>query len=165
MNANRSRIINNEIKTNAELHALTDTKKCNKCHKILPYTEYDLSTRRDGTKFIRGQCKTCSLKSRYKNENTKGQHLRKYWPETTGQQAYNNYMNLLIKQENRCKICNNPETKIMNRKQAVSDLAVDHCHQTGKVRGLLCDNCNKAIGFIKDSPELCILMANYLKNT
>ena len=42
-------------------------------------------------------------------------------------------------------------------------LAVDHCHKTGKIRQLLCSNCNPAIGFIKDSPELARKMADYLE--
>lgn len=41
-------------------------------------------------------------------------------------------------------------------------LAVDHCHQTGKIRGLLCSACNKAIGGFKDSPMLLIKAMRYL---
>ena len=41
-------------------------------------------------------------------------------------------------------------------------LAVDHNHKTGKVRGLLCSNCNLAIGNLKESPELFIKVLHYL---
>lgn len=41
---------------------------------------------------------------------------------------------------------------------------VDHCHKTGKIRGLLCSACNKSIGLLKDDPERCLRMAKYLKN-
>jgi hypothetical protein len=42
-------------------------------------------------------------------------------------------------------------------------LNVDHCHTTGKVRGLLCDACNRAIGLLKDSQELLEKAKQYLK--
>lgn len=45
-----------------------------------------------------------------------------------------------------CAICEGTD---MNRM-----LSVDHCHDTGRVRGLLCGTCNRALGLFKDSPEL-----------
>lgn len=41
---------------------------------------------------------------------------------------------------------------------------VDHCHATGKARGLLCSNCNHAIGKMKDDPSLLRKAATYLEN-
>lgn len=43
-------------------------------------------------------------------------------------------------------------------------LVVDHCHATGKVRGLLCHNCNRALGLLKDSSESLRCAINYLSN-
>ena len=42
-------------------------------------------------------------------------------------------------------------------------LVVDHCHATGKVRGVLCSNCNVAIGMAGDNPERLVKMADYLR--
>ncbi len=60
---------------------------------------------------------------------------------------------LLIKQNNACSIC-----KVIPK----TTLHVDHCHATNKVRGLLCGNCNRAIGLMKDNPEFFMSAANYL---
>ncbi len=42
-------------------------------------------------------------------------------------------------------------------------LAVDHCHETGLVRGLLCRNCNVGIGNLRDDSKLCRAAAEYLE--
>lgn len=42
---------------------------------------------------------------------------------------------------------------------------VDHCHKTGRVRGLLCDPCNRGIGFLKEDPERIRRAAHYLERT
>jgi DNA gyrase/topoisomerase IV subunit A len=65
------------------------------------------------------------------------------------------YNKMIKEQGGVCYICQNPPN--------VKALAVDHCHTTGKVRRLLCDNCNKGLGCFKDSPELLQKAINYLK--
>ena len=44
-------------------------------------------------------------------------------------------------------------------------LFVDHCHSTGKIRGLLCQQCNTALGMVKDNPEILMGLIVYLKET
>lgn len=60
-------------------------------------------------------------------------------------------------QSGLCAICRQPETAKRRRR-----LSVDHDHKTGAVRGLLCGNCNKGIGCLKDSPELLARAMEYL---
>lgn len=57
------------------------------------------------------------------------------------------YREMLKNQNNACKICQAPPKEKRR-------LCVDHCHKTGKVRGLLCDKCNKAIGLLNDDIKL-----------
>ncbi len=42
-------------------------------------------------------------------------------------------------------------------------LVIDHCHSTGAIRGLLCSNCNTAIGLLSDNPEIIRKAADYLE--
>jgi hypothetical protein len=44
------------------------------------------------------------------------------------------------------------------------DLGVDHVHETGAIRGLLCDNCNGAIGMLKERPDLLHRAVDYVEN-
>lgn len=67
------------------------------------------------------------------------------------------YEEMFADQGGCCKICNQPET-VVNRQ-----LAVDHCHATGKIRGLLCSKCNKAIGLFQDDCERLLRAVGYLR--
>lgn len=59
-----------------------------------------------------------------------------------------------------CAICQRPET--MTQKGKVKALSVDHDHETGRVRQLLCSACNRALGFFGDDPERIADAAAYL---
>lgn len=68
------------------------------------------------------------------------------------------YNKLLLKQNYCCVICGGDNNDKKNRK-----LAVDHCHTTKKVRGLLCKNCNLGLGYFKDNKSLLLKAIFYLK--
>ena len=67
------------------------------------------------------------------------------------------YDNLHIKHNNSCALCNTPESELLTK------LCIDHCHTTNKVRGLLCDACNVAIGLLKDDKTLLTKAIKYLE--
>lgn len=67
------------------------------------------------------------------------------------------------KQNGVCAICFKPETAIIKGK--LLPLSVDHCHDTGKVRGLLCRRCNNGIGHMKHDVRLLQNAINYLDIT
>lgn len=71
------------------------------------------------------------------------------------------YSNMVEKQNNLCAVCGNPETQTRNG--VIKRLAIDHNHVTGKVRKLLCNNCNISIGYAKESPEILRKMIEYLE--
>ena len=68
------------------------------------------------------------------------------------------YHQMLVKQDHRCKIC------LTHEKDVKRVLCVDHDHDTGKVRGLLCDTCNRSLGLLKDSIETLTRAVKYLKD-
>ena len=74
----------------------------------------------------------------------------------------NDYNEMLKNQEFKCKVCGKEENVIHHRTGKSKDLSVDHCHETGKVRGLLCQRCNLALGMVKDDTNLLGLLTNYL---
>lgn len=73
------------------------------------------------------------------------------------------YREMLDAQGGVCAICEQPERVRDARNGRLKALAVDHDHETGAVRGLLCQNCNKGIGNLGDSPERLIAAAAYLE--
>lgn len=72
------------------------------------------------------------------------------------------YNTLLAKQGGVCAICEQPEWVKHGKSGKIAPLAVDHCHDTGRVRGLLCFSCNVALGKFKDSPELLKKALDYV---
>lgn len=56
------------------------------------------------------------------------------------------YNQMVLIQNNCCAICGKPETAVHNKTKKVQKLAVDHNHETGEVRGLLCQDCNRGLG-------------------
>jgi len=60
--------------------------------------------------------------------------------------------NLIASQDGKCAIC----------REAQEDLQIDHCHDSGKVRGMLCGPCNRALGLFKDNPNSIKRAVEYL---
>lgn len=69
---------------------------------------------------------------------------------------------MMEKQNSVCKICGLAERSVDHRTKQIRHLAVDHCHTTGRIRGLLCSDCNTAIGLLKESPEILRKASEYL---
>ena len=85
----------------------------------------------------------------------------KYFIRTYGI-TFQDYKRMYEEQEGLCKICNN-QGFLMDEKRHKMKLVVDHCHVTGLVRGLLCHNCNRALGLLSDDIKRFERAINYLK--
>jgi hypothetical protein len=69
----------------------------------------------------------------------------------------------LISQNGCCAICRKPETSRDPRYGTLKHLSVDHDHDTGIIRELLCDRCNTSIGKFDDNSELLYKAGDYLR--
>ena len=67
-------------------------------------------------------------------------------------------------QAGRCEICGEPVVFIGNTEWRWEGMALDHCHDTGTIRGILCQSCNNGIARFQDSPELLRKAADYLES-
>lgn len=74
------------------------------------------------------------------------------------------YLKMLNDQNGVCAICKKSEI-YYTKTGKLKDLAVDHCHVSGKVRGLLCSSCNNGLGCFKDNLELLDKAKEYLINS
>jgi nitrate/TMAO reductase-like tetraheme cytochrome c subunit len=128
-------------------------KICRSCNQ-----ERDLSlfskdkNKKDG---LRSNCKICCSKS-HKNyrKNNKDKLLKHKYNI-----SLNFYDNLFIQQNNRCAICSNAFSNEKHNYKA----HIDHDHTTGKVRGLLCNDCNSGIGFLKENITILSNAIKYIE--
>jgi hypothetical protein len=130
---------------------------CKKCKVNKPITEYYKTTdRKSGHKTI---CKECIKADPL--TDVKKEYMKKYGKEYYLKTKYNlskdEYNKLLQEHNHKCAICSVDEVDALKGK-----LYVDHCHNTGKIRGLLCHHCNTGIGMLKDSTKILALAISYL---
>jgi hypothetical protein len=72
------------------------------------------------------------------------------------------YLETFKAQGNSCAICKATRNTVTGKSSEWS-FAVDYCHNTNKIRGILCNQCNRALGLFRDSAETLEAALNYLK--
>jgi hypothetical protein len=123
----------------------TGLRKCTMCKNLRPISEFPKYSqhRLNGG----GRCKECAARSwikyRYKIE-----------PEL--------FFEMVRRQKGLCAICQADLELSSESARRRKFAAIDHCHQTGAVRGLLCQPCNSGMGFLGDSAERLRQAAQYL---
>jgi hypothetical protein len=75
--------------------------------------------------------------------------------------TFEQYNKILESQNDVCAICKNKEISLDSIGN-IRELAVDHNHITGNIRGLLCNKCNRMIGFSNDNKQVLINAIEYL---
>ncbi len=132
---------------------LLDFLKCSTCQKEKTIQEFSYYMWR----YRYPSCQSCITEKRqkyYLNKNIKNKLA-------VTEEEYNA---MLIKQNNLCKICGQKETHRHHLTKTLFRLAIDHNHNTGKIRDLLCRGCNLMIGNSYDNPETLRKAALYLEN-
>lgn len=93
----------------------------------------------------------------YPSQLSTARRARKYRLDLEELQAMRNA------QQDRCAICGKEET-VLGSTGKVKSLAIDHCHATGRIRGLLCNNCNRGIGLLGKEPGLLRRALEYMED-
>jgi hypothetical protein len=142
---------------------LPTKKMCTTCNIAKPFEDfyegYKAIKQRDSTnkKYPHSRCKECDhARVRIYHHKNK-ERLTKQMLVSHRHRRYGidekEYSNMILSQKNMCAICNNPSDKTLH---------IDHDHETGKVRGLLCSSCNTGIGFLKEDISILTSAIKYL---
>ena len=78
--------------------------------------------------------------------------------------GFDDYLSIFAAQAGVCAICSRTSHRAASYRGTREALCVDHDHETGKIRGLLCRSCNTGVGLLQDSPENCRRAALYLES-
>ena len=141
-------------------------KRCSVCREVKSLEEFvKARQKRDG---YTGRCKACKSKKDRANYTTeKG---RRGWLRQKFGITPEDYDQMLADQGGRCAICGREDSKsILNPNKpaahkSIHRLHVDHDHETGQVRALLCGTCNRGIGMFLDNADLVYAAATYLRS-
>jgi hypothetical protein len=130
------------------------TKICSKCKLEKPLVDFHAS--KLGKFGKRGECKSCGnayMRQRpTKRAAGRRSTIRRYGLELE------QFNKLRVAQKFACAICGLPESSNLH-----GVLYIDHSHETHKVRGLLCLECNNGLGKFRDNPALLARAIEYLK--
>jgi hypothetical protein len=134
------------------VHAARLTAKtCTKCKTEKPIEEFRL---KPNDSILRtSHCRQCQneARARYSRTNTEEMY------GITAEQ----YQQMLRQQNGKCAICNG---RANQKRMKHTELCIDHCHETGVVRGLLCSRCNLGIGNFGDRLDLIKAAVEYLEH-
>jgi hypothetical protein len=131
-------------------------KLCNGCGETKPLDAFYRNRRGK----IIARCKPCHRRANRSYEQSGRRdrsRSRRRWRERLREYGLtvDDFDRMLVEQVGRCGACSAPLVKVN----------VDHCHQTGAVRGLLCGGCNSAAGMAGDDPARLRQIAAYLEGS
>lgn len=138
--------------------------KCKKCYWEREFPRNcpsckETKEKEDFPKGVSTYCKTCTVAKARKWQQDSGWNskVRRYKKYGINKEEYER---LLATQSGVCAICK--EVDVGDSRYET--FHIDHCHETGKVRGVLCAPCNRGLGQFKDRTDLLLKAAEYLEN-
>ena len=142
-------------------------KKCIRCNQEKTTSEFHKdSSAKSG---LYAYCKECARaktaawkaadpeRSRESQRRSREKRPEVYWAKNLRDHfgiTVEQYQQMFDEQHGCCAVCGLAETEIHPKSNRLRRLAVDHCHDTGRIRGLLCNRCNRAIGLFRDSADV-----------
>jgi len=134
-------------------------KVCTKCKEEKLISEFSFKRPTNRKPGYQCRCKTCCAKdTKDWNEKNKETARERYLQRQYGI-SENEFLSRLLHQNNSCLICNKEFSKTWGPNAPV----VDHCHTKGHIRGILCNACNRGLGYYHDNPDILRNAANYLE--
>jgi hypothetical protein len=139
-----------------------DNRTCSVCGYTGPSTDFTVTRRVNGKAHYNGRCKPCYNAYHKARRLERGDDWQKVRRTRDFKNKYgitlDEYHAMLEAQDNCCALCG------VHKDTQRRWLNVDHCHTTGAVRGLLCDDCNVALGKFKDNTDVLLRAVAYLGN-
>ena len=134
---------------------MTELKRCTKCRATKGIDEFSRNVRtKDGRAHW---CKTCDATHSKGYHDARGTSQQKSAFKIKYDIDPYDYQEMFIKQEGKCAICGTHRAEVKRR------FVVDHDHETGIVRGLLCANCNNGLGRFQEDMNIVFRAYNYLR--
>ena len=131
-----------------------ESKPCGKCGIVKTFDSfYDDRRYKTGKASYCKECHSAYYKARCPEKRRLEAVKSKYGL------SKEEYYQLKLSANNTCQTCGTPEGDSKSTK-----LVVDHCHETGKVRGMICDKCNRALGLVGDNIQTLQNLITYLNN-
>lgn len=136
-------------------YAIGDQKTCSTCRLVLPLDAFNKNRSfKDG---LANQCRDCLTESRRKYREAHPElHQARHVKNRYGI-ALETYEAMVVATDGKCPVCGEVPGPPWNK------FDVDHDHETGRVRGLLCRGCNLALGGARDNPAILRALADYLE--
>lgn len=137
---------------------------CGRCKSVKTPADFFKNVRATKSGGLQIICKECSHKVQTAWRQANMAKSRRYNLKSRLRDQYGvtlaEYDALMEAQGHRCAICLGPERIVVNG--SVRAMGVDHDHRTGRVRGLLCSDCNRGLGFLKDDAVILGRAIEYL---
>jgi hypothetical protein len=141
------------------------TKTCYVCKQNKPIDDFYNDKTRSGQQGKSSRCKYCSNHRPNGRKRDIVKHRiydRKYWLTRRYKITMEQFTKMISDQDSKCAICNVDLVIANPSKDKVNTMHIDHDHNTGKIRALLCKGCNVGLGFFKDNQERLQKAAEYL---
>jgi DNA-directed RNA polymerase subunit RPC12/RpoP len=128
-------------------------RKCKICGEEKELSRFCVASQTPKKIYYKYTCYNCVAKIAREN----------HWNRRGINCNWESFVSLAKSQDFKCAICGTEFLLYNEQNKTARTGCLDHDHQTGKVRGILCDTCNRGLGLFQDDPKLLINAKEYLE--